>query len=184
MSRPIETWRSFYGRAWWLVPEMIAVLALTVLLPVSSFGSRVDPLKAALADQMTSVLETEPLAAHHNHGHEVAEGETVVCVAQVYGFDPSGATTVTQVRTAYGYVFCAAGKAGTPYEMSSRMAAPAALDIGPPARIRVVASGLGYPDRVRELMPDRYEAVALQGFSDHDVPARLRPLYEQRVGAS
>jgi hypothetical protein len=40
---------------------------------------------------------------------------------------------------------------------------------------------MGYPDRVRELLPDRYEEQALKGFRDRGVPDQLRPKFEALV---
>ena len=182
MSKPIDAWREFYRRAWWLVPEIVALLAAAVMLPAAGFGTTraPDPVRAALADRIVAAMEHASPAQHHEHGHDSAA--TMACVVEVYGFDPADATTEAQVRTAYGYIFCAAGTKDIPYEYAAKLAGPVAADMRVTTPVvHIAQSGLGYPERVRELMPDRFEQQALTGFTDHSVPGRLRPRYEATV---
>jgi hypothetical protein len=182
VSKPIDAWRAFYHRAWWLVPEIIALITVGVMVPSAGFGITrpADPLRAALAEKIVSAMEHATPEQHHDHGHDRAA--TMACVVEVYGFDPADATSVGAVRTAYGYLFCAAGTTGIPYDFAAKLAGPVAADIGAITVVHIAQSGLGYPERVRELMPDRYEQVALAGFTDHSIAGKLRPRYDAAVG--
>jgi len=182
VSKPIDAWREFYRRAWWLVPEIVALLAAAVMLPAAGFGTTrgPDPLRAALAERIVTAMEHATPTQHHEHGHDAAA--TMACVAEVYGFEPADATSESQVRTAYGYIFCAAGTTDIPFDYAAKLAGPVAVDMGPTPTVHIAQSGLGYPERVRELMPDRFEQQALTGFTDHSVPGRLRPRYQAAVG--
>lgn len=192
VSKPVNTLRRFAEpattpprasyRTWWLVPEIVALVVLAVLVPIAGFGHGPDPLRTALASRIVTALEGSSPAQHQDHGHDAAA--TMVCVAEVYGFDPADAAAVGQVRTAYGYVFCAAGVRGTQFDFSTRFTSPVVADLGETTTVHMVQSGLGYPERVKELMPDRFEKQALIGFADHSIPARLRPRYEAAVDRS
>ncbi|MCP2327981.1 hypothetical protein HDA40_006488 [Hamadaea flava] len=137
---------------------------------------------AALAPQVVAALERVSPAEHHNHGHEVTAGDRVLCAAEPFGFEPPDAQSVSEVRVAYAYYLCAAAPPGTPWDQSARISGPVAVRLSQPPVVRIAQAGAGYPERVKALIPARYQA-RVNGFADSAVPARLRQRYEEQVAA-
>jgi hypothetical protein len=169
---------SVIRRAWWLVPEVAAVAVLAVLLATAPVPPSPAELRAQLTARVIAALESASPAEHHDHGHDITAEDRVACVAEVYGTDPPDAATVAQARTVYAQYFCAAGPPGTRFELSAFSSGPCAVRLSNPPVVVIPRSGMGYPERVRELVPDRYEEQALKGFQDPSVPDALRPKFE------
>jgi hypothetical protein len=170
-------------RAWWLVPEVaaVAVLLVAVVLRPGGIAGGSD-LRAQLIERVVAALERASPTEHHDHGHQVTAADRVACVAELHGTDPVAARGLAEVREVYAQYMCAAGAPGTAYDDSSRSSGPVAVRLSDPPVVRVPPSGLGYPDRVRALLPDEYEEQALKGFRDPSVPAALRARYDAMVG--
>jgi hypothetical protein len=176
-------------RVWWLVPEAVAVVVLLVAVVFRGGGIGTgagtgSDLRSQLTERVVTALEQASPTEHHDHGHNVTAADRVACVAELHGTEPVDARGLAEVRTVYAQYMCAAGAPGTAYDDSSRSSGPVALSLGEPPVVRVPPSGLGYPDRVRALLPDRYEEQALKGFRDGSVPASLRAKYDALVGNS
>ncbi|MDI1462371.1 hypothetical protein QEZ54_15480 [Catellatospora sp. KI3] len=162
---------------WWVLPELLALAVVAALSPLL----RPVDLDAALAARVTQVLELSTPAEHHDHGHEVKADDRVICTAETMGYEPVDARTVAEVRRVYAYYLCAAGSPGQPWDFASRISGPVAVDLTEPPVVRIAQAGQGYPDRVRALLPDRYEARAFNGFVNHDLPKRVLERYEDEV---
>jgi hypothetical protein len=172
---PAGRWRRV---GWWLLPELLVLALLAGLF----WAGRAQPdLPERLNDEVARILERVPPAEHHDHGHQVSEQDTVLCVAEVFGMEPAGARTRAQVRTVYATYMCAAGTPGTPYERSQRIAGPVAVVLSEPPAVRIAQAGLGYQERVRALIPPPYVDRAFAGFVDHELPLALRHRYESEV---
>jgi hypothetical protein len=173
VSKDIDPKRA--RRGWWLVPEfsalaLLAVVALPFLGASASAASEV-------ARRAADVIEQASPAEHHQHGHEVTAGERIFCGVYVFGTDPPG-VAVANVRTVYGYYFCALGAPGTPYNESSRFDGPVVVTLtGTPSAL-IAQSGAGYNERVRAMMPDQYESRCFRGLPDSSVAADVRRRYE------
>ena len=50
-----------------------------------------------------------------------------------------------------------------------------------PPRVRIAEAGLGYPDRVKAMLPDQYEPWAFGGFHDPSLPTALQQRYLDEV---
>lgn|GEM_PF-1086396 len=170
------------SRLWWLVPEVTAAAAVAVLFAVT-VATTPSPaeLRARLTDRVVAILENASPAEHHDHGHDIGAEDRVACVAEVYGTDPPDARRMDAVRTVYAQYLCAAGPPGTRFELSAFSSGPCAVRLSTPPVVTIPRSGTGYPERVRELLPDQYEEQALKGFRDQAVPDRLRPKFEALV---
>jgi hypothetical protein len=135
-------------------------------------------LRAELAARLVKALEEATPAEHHNHGHEVTTGGTVVCAVDPFGVDPSGATTIDQVGTVYALHLCAVAEPGRDWDLSVRYSGPLAANPGDPPVVTVVQPGAGYPERVHSLIPQRYWTRATGPFKDDAALADLRRRFD------
>jgi hypothetical protein len=149
-----------------LVPEL-AVLAVLGVALGGSGGDETGRLAA-------SVIEQASPAAHHDHGHEVAEGDRVFCGVDVFG---------VRGETVYGYYFCAMGHAGVPYLESSRVDGPVVVTLGATPSAEIAPPGAGYAAKVRAMMPDEYEWRCFGGLPDPSVASEVQRRYVQALGA-
>jgi hypothetical protein len=151
----------------------IAVVALIPLAGAALFAGlhqagRSD-LRDQLAAQVTDILERSTPAEHHDHGHEFGEqAGRVVCAVDPFGFDPPTATTMAQVKWVYARHMCAITGPGAGWAVSVRASGPIAVRLGGPPLVRVPTPGAGYPERVRQLIPQRYQKEAFGEFADQD----------------
>jgi hypothetical protein len=166
---------------WLRLEAILAAVALTAAMAITALRgpSEVD-LLATLSTDVVRVLENTSPTQHHDHGHaEVADGDKVLCVAEAFGHDPVAVRSVTEVRWAYAYYLCAAAPPGTPWDQASRISGPVAVSLADGV-VRIAEAGLGYQDRVKALIPDRY-ADRTENFRDSAIPLRLRERYEAEI---
>ncbi|KAB8196664.1 hypothetical protein FH608_008115 [Nonomuraea phyllanthi] len=130
-----------------------------------------------LAAQVTLALEQSSPAEHHAHGHEFES--RVVCAVEPFGIDPPDATSVVEVKWVYARHMCAITGEGTDWKTSVRASGPIAVRLGIPPVIKVPEPGVGYPDRVRKLIPARYHEQAFAGFEDEDAIDAARQRFAQ-----
>ncbi|WP_433435684.1 hypothetical protein [Nonomuraea sp. CA-141351] len=146
----------------------IVTLAGLTLAGVMFFAGRQpsSQLYKELAAQVTLALEQSSLDEHHAHGHDF--DSRVVCAVETFGTDPPNATSVVEVKWVYARHMCAVTGAGTDWATSVRASGPIAVRIGIPPVVQVPEPGMGYPDRVRRLIPARYQDEAFAEFDDED----------------
>jgi hypothetical protein len=166
--------------AWWVAPELLA-LALVAVLAVAA---RPADLNDVLAERVSAILAASSPAEHHAHGHDVAAADTVLCTAETMGMEPATATRVEDVRVVYAYFFCAAGEPGQPWDFAARISGPVVVELTEPPRVRIAEAGLGYPDRVKAMLPDQYEDWAFSGFRDKALPTALQQRYLDEVAGA
>jgi hypothetical protein len=135
-------------------------------------------LRSEVAARLVKALEEATPAEHHDHGHEVAAGGTVVCAVDPFGVNPPGATTIDQVGTVYALHLCAVAERGREWDMSVRYSGPLAANLGDPPVLTVVQPGAGYPERVHSLIPQRYWTRATGPFKDDAALADLRRRFD------
>lgn len=166
------------------MPE-VAAFAILAALVVPYLGATAGQsgLHAEAAARGSRLLESASPAEHHDHGHEVTAADQVFCGIDVFGTDPPTATIVDEVRTVYGYYFCAVGRPGVPYLMSSRSDGPVVVSFVDPPAITIALSGAGYQERVRAIMPDQYEQFCFNGLPDSTVAADVKRRYEAAIPA-
>ncbi|MCF6471061.1 hypothetical protein FAF44_22055 [Nonomuraea sp. MG754425] len=117
-----------------------------------------------LAAQVTLILEQASPGEHHAHGHSF--DSRVVCAVEPFGTEPPDATSLVEVRWVYARHMCAITGESPDWAASVRASGPIAVKIDIPPEVRVPKSGAGYPDRVRQLIPERYHQLAFEEFSD------------------
>jgi hypothetical protein len=137
-------------------------------------------LRAPLAAQVTAILEQSSPAEHHEHGHEFGEDAgRVVCAVDPFGVEPADAATVAEVDWVYARHLCAITGAGEDWAMSVRVSGPLAVRLGEQAEIRVPEPGIGYPERVRQAIPERYHEEAFGEFADDEAIDAARARFSQ-----
>lgn len=162
----------------------MAVGALLLALLAAGLGQPADDprdLTAVAAERAARLLEQVSPAEHHDHGHEVGTDDRIFCGVAVFGVDPPSAHVIDDVRTVYGYYFCAVGRPGVPYLQSSRADGPIVAHLTPPA-VQIAAPGADYQDRVRAMMPDQYEDLCFSGLPDPTVADEVKRRYESALG--
>jgi hypothetical protein len=144
----------------------IVTLAGVVLAGVTFFVARQpsSTLNDELAAQVTLILEQASPGEHHAHGHSFESG--VVCAVEPFGTEPPNATSLVEVRWVYARHMCAITGDSPDWAASVRASGPIAVKIDIPPEVRVPKAGAGYPDRVRQLIPERYHTLAFEEFSD------------------
>ncbi|GAA4914525.1 hypothetical protein HD597_010629 [Nonomuraea thailandensis] len=144
----------------------IVTLAGVVLAGVTFFVARQpsSTLNDELAAQVTLILEQASPGEHHAHGHSFESG--VVCAVEPFGTEPPNAASLIEVRWVYARHMCAITGESPDWAASVRASGPIAVKIDIPPEVRVPKAGAGYPDRVRQLIPERYHTPAFEEFSD------------------
>ncbi|TYB59178.1 hypothetical protein FXF51_34980 [Nonomuraea sp. PA05] len=145
----------------------IVTLAGVVLAGVTFFVARQpsSTLNDELAAQVTLILEQASPGEHHAHGHSGFDSR-VVCAVEPFGTEPPNATALVEVRWVYARHLCAITGESPDWAASVRASGPIAVKIDIPPEVRVPKAGAGYPDRVRQLIPERYHTLAFEEFSD------------------
>jgi hypothetical protein len=165
-------------RVWWLVPEVAAVAVLGGLL-IHQMATALSPaeVRAGVAVRAEQLMEGLSVSAHQGHGHEVAAESRIVCGIEPIGYEPADAKRVEDVTVAYVNYLCASGPPGTTFETAYKFSGPARIKLWKPIAVLTVPLNAPYQDGVRQLMPDPYEAAALAGFADPEVPRSVVQRY-------
>jgi hypothetical protein len=150
-----------------------------------------DPsLEEQLARRTIAALQrADPTVATHGHNQPAnpnrrtdIDGHELVCVAKVFGHDPTNATTVDDVRVIYAHRTCAAIGPGLAWPASIRETGPVAIRLGIPDALVLPEKALpeqtdaSYADRIRAVIPTRYhdQALAYADFVDPTVADELQ----------
>lgn len=176
----------------------VLVLATLVALVVGvglwlKIGDGPDPegpeeIAAALAERMRVVLEGLPAQEHEGHGGPAggSGGSAVtVCGTRVYGYEPADADATAEVVTVYGYHLCGVAEPGRTWDWAPKLVAPLVmrLDTQPPSvQIAAATDTVSYRDRVRQLIPPRYQKTALEEALGPKEMADLRRRYDLAAG--
>lgn len=160
-----------------LVAVLVTALGSTTELPVE--------LRDPLAAKVAQLLEKSTPAEHHDHGHDFGDQPIrVVCAVEPFGVDPPEATTVAQVRRVYALHLCAIDDASGPWKTSIRASGPLAVDLEVTPHVLIPRSGAGYQDRVRALIPERYQEQAFGTFTDPALIEVARRRFEEDPGGT
>jgi hypothetical protein len=145
-----------------LIAALVTLASLT-LAGVMFFVARQpsSQLNEELAAQVTRILEEATPGEHHAHGHTTIDSR-VVCAVEPFGTDPPDATSLVEVTWVYARHMCAVTGVSPDWASSVRAAGPIAVKISIPPQVRVPEPGMGYPDRVRRLIPQRYHEQAFR----------------------
>jgi hypothetical protein len=148
-----------------LVAAIVTLASLT-LAGVMFFAARQpsSQLNEDLAAQVTKILEEASPDEHHAHGHDF--DSRVVCAVEPFGTEPPDAASLVEVTWVYARHMCAITGESDDWASSVRASGPIAVKISVPPQIRVPEPGMGYPDRVKRLIPERYHEQAFAEFED------------------
>ena len=161
---------------------------------VTSITPRTDPavLRQEILTRMRTTLEQADPAQHQHAGHTVPEapaGEqaapAVVCGVHVYGYEPTGAATLADVRTVYGFHLCGVAEQRRHWDGAVKLVGPVIMDMTTqPPGIQVVeaTADVRFVDRLREMFPDKYEELALREALPASEMADLRRRYDAAAG--
>jgi hypothetical protein len=161
------------GRLWWLVPEVVVLLALAV--GATQIGAPATPaqVRAEVAQRAAKILEGLPPTEHHDHGHDVQAASRVVCGVEPFGYDPADAGTLSRVRTVYATFLCASGPPGTTFDLAYKFGGPVVIELGDKPVVKIPPPGASYRESVLAMMPERYKVQAFAGFTDKSIPASV-----------
>ena len=188
--------RSFAGwyrhRLAWVAVILLATSAGVVVL-LDRAGSEAEPadVQGQIMTRMRNTLEQADPGQHNHAGHggqQVAadkEKPPVICGVRVYGFEPAEVTTLTEVRTVYGFHLCGVAEQRRPWDVAVKLAGPVIIDMSvEPPGIQVVeaTADVMFVDRLRQMFPDRYEELALKEALAPSEMADLRRRYDAAAG--
>ena len=140
---------------------------------------------AEVTARLVAELEKATPSDHAAHGHdfnataEAGGGTKVICTVEPFGYDPADPADIKQVGRVYAHHLCAVVQKGRPWDFAVKTAGPLVADMGDPPQIRVVESGLGYQERLAQMIPERYRARAAEDFGDGSLVAALRARYDR-----
>jgi hypothetical protein len=183
------------ARRRWFLPSVCAVaviaVAAVVLVRLDVIGgssASPGPVSDQLARRMATVLEQLPPEQHDGHGGHAGTGHEPakqVCAARVYGYEPASAATVDDVVTVYGFHLCGLAEPGRPWDWATKSVAPLVMrfDTEPPTVTMAEATpDVPYRERVEQLIPARYQRLALEGALEPKALADLRRRYAAASG--
>jgi hypothetical protein len=169
-------------RARWVAVAVVVVAAavLAVVLRGAGGTSRPPTLHNQLSDRLAAMFEQATPTQHHQHGHQTVGENKVLCAVKTLGFEPANATTVAEVRTVYGYHFCAIVEPNRPWDFAQKLTGPMAVQLTEPPVVKVVeGGGSGFQDRVRAVIPPPYQEAALKELLDDGQMRDLRKRFDE-----
>ena len=178
------------NRFLWVAVILLVVSVVAVaLLDAAPSAGRPDDLRRQLATRMVAVLEQLPADQHHDHGtHDdpsAGAEARVVCAVRVFGYEPADATTVAAIRTGYGYHLCGVAERGRPWDWAVKLVGPLVMRLStdpPTVEVAEATATETFPERVRELFPERYRQDALDESLGADRMRDLRERYDDAAG--
>ncbi|MEQ4303195.1 hypothetical protein ABNF97_17700 [Plantactinospora sp. B6F1] len=184
----------YRNRFVWVAVILLAVSAGTVIL-VNTAGSEAGPadLRGQITTRLRTTLESVDPGQHQHSGHHVQQATaekdgkkpSIICGVHVYGFEPSGVSTLAEVQTVYGFHLCGVAEQDRPWDWAVKLAGPVIVDMSTePPGIQVVEAtdDVRFVDRLRDMFPDKYEELALKEALDTSEMADLRRRYDEAAG--
>ncbi|MGC4852134.1 hypothetical protein ACLQ24_01765 [Micromonospora sp. DT4] len=183
--------RWYRHRLVWVAVILLAVSAGAVVLARRA-GSEEKPadLQAQITARMRTTLEQADPGQHNHAGHGAqqvaAEGKPpVICGVRVYGYEPTDAAALADVRTVYGFHLCGVAEKKRPWDVAAKLTGPLIMDMSTnPPGIQVVeaTADVMFVDRLREMFPDKYEELALEEALTQSEMADQRRRYDAAAG--
>jgi hypothetical protein len=162
------------------------LVTVLVLQHLDGAAGRPVDLRGQIAERMVGVLERTPPAQHHGHGAHVDQdidtAARTVCGVRVFGFEPATATRIEDVRTVYGHHLCAIAEKGLQWDGAVKLVGPVVLDLSrtPPAvQVAEATADVPFRERVRQLIPERYQEQAFEESLDGSTMTELRRRYDE-----
>src|SRR6188768_529799 len=160
--------RWYRNRYLWAAVTLAVSAGAVVLFNSAGPDAQPTDLQGQIAARMRNTLEQSNPEQHHHAGQDVQQAATeekppVICGVRVYGHEPAEATTLADVRTVYGFHFCAVAAQQNPWDVAVKLAGPVILDMSTdPVGIKVVeaTADTRFVDRLREMFPPKYADLA------------------------
>jgi hypothetical protein len=190
-TAPAGTGRWYRNRFLWVAVILLAVAVGAAALVRAGHPAEPADLQSRLLTRMRTTLEQVDPGQHNHGGHGASPAASgaarprVICGVRIYGYEPSGATTLAQVRTVYGFHLCGVAEPKTPWDGSAKLVGPVILDMSTdPPGIQVVeaTAQIRYADRLQQMFPPRYAQMATTEALSDDEMASLRRRYDAAAG--
>lgn len=191
MTSPESSTRWYRNRLVWVAVILLAVSAGAVVL-VRRSGTESQPadLQAQITARMRTTLEQADPGQHNHAGHGAQQAAAgvkppVICGVRVYGYEPTEATTLADVRTVYGFHLCGVAEQKRPWDVAVKLAGPLIMDMSRnPPGIQVVeaTADVMFVDRLKQMFPDKYEELALKEALTQSEMADQRRRYDAAAG--
>ncbi|BEL05295.1 hypothetical protein Q0Z83_034860 [Actinoplanes sichuanensis] len=167
----------------WAAAVLIAVSGGAVALNVADHQP---DLREQLTARMRTTLEQADPATHQHAGHNTQQPSSeVICGVHMYGFEPADVTTITDVRTVYGFHMCGVAEPLLPWDVAVKLAGPVIIDMtaDPPA-IQVVegTADVRFVDRLHQMFPPKYAQLAATEALSEPEMTDLRGRYDTAAG--
>lgn len=191
MSSPENAVRWYRNRLVWVAVILLAVSAgAVVLVRQADQDAQPADLQAQITARMRTTLEQADPGQHNHAGHDAqqvaAEGKPpVICGVRVYGYEPTDAAALADVRTVYGFHLCGVAEKKRPWDVAVKLAGPLIMDMSTnPPGIQVVeaTADVMFVDRLRQMFPDKYEELALKEALTPSEMADQRRRYDAAAG--
>ncbi|MBW6436961.1 hypothetical protein KZ829_24770 [Actinoplanes hulinensis] len=164
--------------------------AVALLTAAAGAVALTRPGTSSLQDQImtrmrTSLEQSSPEQHQHaGHGAQAADA-AVICGVRVYGYEPAGAGTLTDVTAVYGFHLCGVAEQQRPWDVAVKLAGPVILNMSSdPPGIQVVeaTAEVKYVDRLRQMFPSPYAEMAQKEALSTEEMADLRGRYDAAAG--
>ncbi|MFC7535351.1 hypothetical protein [Actinoplanes sp. GCM10030250] len=109
----------------------------------------------------------------------------MICGVHLYGFEPSGATELAEVRMVSGFHLCGVAEPKNPWDVAVKLAGPVIVDMSadPPGIQPVEATAdVRFVDRLREMFPAPYAELASNEALISAEMTELRRRYDEVAG--
>ncbi|AGL18222.1 hypothetical protein [Actinoplanes sp. N902-109] len=175
-------WRNRYV---WVAAVLATTAGATALATSSGPAAAPPDLRSQIVTRVRTTLEQQGPEQHHHAGRQATTAPTV-CGVHVYGYEPEQATALADVRTVYAFHFCGVAEPRQPWDVAVKLAGPVIVTMAadPPA-IQVVEAGNGvtYVDRLRQMFPPEYAALAQKEALSPAEMTDVRNRYNAAAGA-
>lgn len=167
-----ENFAGWYRNRFVWVAVIVLVASTGAVVLVNRAGPEAKPadLQSQIIARMRTTLEQADPGQHNHAGHGAQQAAStakpaVICGVRVYGYEPTEATALADVRTVYGFHLCGVAEQKRPWDVAVKLAGPVIMDMSTePPGIQVVeaTAEVMFTDRVRQMLPPKYAELALK----------------------
>ncbi|RAO32893.1 hypothetical protein ONO86_05198 [Micromonospora noduli] len=167
-----ENFAGWYRNRFVWVAVIVLVASAGAVVLVNRAGPEAKPadLQSQIIARMRTTLEQADPGQHNHTGHGAQQAAStakpaVICGVRVYGYEPTEATALADVRTVYGFHLCGVAEQKRPWDVAVKLAGPVIMDMSTePPGIQVVeaTAEVMFTDRVRQMLPPKYAELALK----------------------
>ncbi|MER7586321.1 hypothetical protein ABTW72_02105 [Micromonospora sp. NPDC127501] len=187
-----ENFAGWYRNRFVWVAAIVLVASAGAAVLVNRAGPEAKPadLQSQVIARMRTTLEQADPGQHNHAGHGAQQAAStakpaVICGVRVYGYEPTEATALADVRTVYGFHLCGVAEQKRPWDVAVKLAGPVIMDMSTePPGIQVVeaTAEVMFTDRVRQMLPPKYAELALKEALTESEMADQRRRYDAAAG--